>query len=154
MVSSYLLKLKLVIFPPPSNTLVNHNAASTTPPYLSPHAKVFTAEAATFSLDPEPGMLPDCLVQMALNWVFIPLSMLTTLMLNNIETNQDIKYKHIIYGSGVGKTLDETVFPTEDELSDFEFGQAYMNWLTLIEAVSDPIVEQGWHVHHKCMVSD
>ena len=81
--------------------------------------------------------------------------MLTTLTLNNIEMNQDVKYKHITYGSGMCKTfLDEAAFPTEDELSDFEFGQAYMNWLTFIEAVSDPIVEQGWHVDHKCMVSD
>ena len=39
--------------------------------------------------------------------------------------------------------LDEVAFPTEDKLSDFEFDQAYMNWLTLIEAISDPVVEQG-----------
>jgi len=44
-----------------------------------------------------------------------------------------------------GKTfLDESSFPTEDQLSDFEFVQAYTNWLTLIEAVLDPIVERGW----------
>jgi len=35
----------------------------------SPHAKIFTADAATFSLDPELGTLPDCLIQMALNWI-------------------------------------------------------------------------------------
>jgi len=69
--------------------------------------------------------------------------------------NQDIKYKHITYGSGMGKTfLNEATFPTEDELSDFEFGQAYTNWLTLIETVSDPMIEQGWCAYHKRMVSD
>jgi len=50
--------------------------------------------------------------------------------------------------------LDESSFPPEDDLSEFEFGQAYINWLTLIEAVSDPVVECGWHGHHKRMVSD
>jgi len=69
--------------------------------------------------------------------------------------NQDVKYKCITYGPGASKTfLDETSFPTEDDLSDFKFGKAYTNWLTLIEAVSDPVVEAGWHAHHKHMVSD
>src|SRR5882724_5314558 len=88
--------------------------------------------------------------QMALNLIFIPLSMLTMLKLNNIEMNQDMKYKHITYGSGARKTfLDEAAFPTEDKLSNFEFGQAYRNWLTLIKMVLDPMIEQGWHTHHK-----
>ena len=113
------------------------------------------ADVATFSLDPEMGTLPDCLIQMALIHIFIPLSMLTTVTLNDIEMNQDIKYKHITYSSGAGKTfLDEATFPTEDELSNFEFGQAYTNWLTLIKMVLDPMIEQGWHAHHKRMVSD
>jgi len=50
--------------------------------------------------------------------------------------------------------VDKTAFPSEDKLRNFEFGQAYTNWLTLIETVSDPIIEQGWHGHHKRMVSD
>jgi len=37
--------------------------------------KVFIADAAIFSLDADPSVLPDCLVQVALNKVFIPLSM-------------------------------------------------------------------------------
>jgi len=45
-------------------------------------------------------------------------------------------------------------FPTEDQLSDFQFGQAYTNWLTLIKTVSDSIVEQGWCAHHKCIALD
>jgi len=65
---------------------------------------------------------------MALNHVFIPLSMLTTATLNNIETNQDVKYKHITYGTGTGKTfLDETAFVAEDTLSNLKFSQVYMN---------------------------
>ena len=107
----------------------------------SSHAKIFAADAVTFSLDPEPYALPDSLIQMALNCIFIPLSILTTVTLNNIETNQDVKYKHITYSSGAGKTfLDKTAFVAEDKLSNFEFGQACTNWLTLIEMVSDPII--------------
>jgi len=47
-----------------------------------------------------------------------------------------------MYESGASKNfLDETSFPTEDDLSDFKFGKAYMNWLTLIEAVPEPVVD-------------
>src|SRR5882724_11442544 len=91
---------------------------------------------------------------MALNKVFIPLSMLMTASLNRIEHN-NMKYKHINYGSGAGKTfLDAMCFSAKDELNELEFGQAYTNWLTLIETVSDPMVEQGWCAYHKRMVSD
>jgi len=66
-----------------------------------------------------------------------------------------MKYKQLTYGSGIGKTfLNEASFPVEDQLTDFEFNQAYTNWLMLIETVSDPAMEQGWHAPHKCMVSD
>jgi len=81
--------------------------------------------------------------------------MLTTVALNNIKTNQDMKYKCLTYGSGIGKTfLDEAAFPSEDPLSNFEFGQAYTNWLTLIKMVSEPPVSLGWCAHHKRMISD
>jgi len=56
----------------------------------TPLTNFFTVEASTFSIDPDPSALPDCLIQMALNRIFIPLSMLTTITLNNIETNQNI----------------------------------------------------------------
>jgi len=49
------------------------------------------------------------------------------------------------------KFLNEASFSPEDSLNDFEFGQAYTNWLTLIETVSDPMVELGWCMHHKRM---
>ena len=69
--------------------------------------------------------------------------------------NQKIKFKHISYRLGVGKFfLDESCFPTEDDLNDLEFNQAYTYWLTLIDMVTDPMVEQGWHTHHKHMISD
>ena len=92
---------------------------------------------------------------MALNHVFIPLSMLTTNSLNRIEISENVKYKCINYGSGAGKHfLDDASFPPEDDLNHFEFGQAYVNWLTLVETVSDPVVELGWHMHHKHMTVD
>jgi len=138
---------------------VSHTPNVATPPSGLPDplplAKIFTIEATCFSLDPEPGALLDGLMQMDLNCVFIPLSMLTVIMLHNIDTNQDVKYKCLTYGLGIRKTfLDKTSFPTEDQLSDFEFSQAYTNWLTLIESVSVPTVELGWCLHHKQMVSD
>src|SRR5467141_199934 len=59
------------------------------------------------------------------------------------------------HGSGAGKYFhDEASFCTEDDLNDFEFGQAYTNWLTLIEMVSDPVVEHGRCTHHKRMTMD
>ena len=120
---------------------------------VTPISKIFTAESTSLSLEPEPVALPECLVKMALNIVFIPLSMLMMESLNGIETNQ-VKNKHVTYGSGTGRTfLDDAVCSSEDSLSDFEFGQAYTNWLTLIKAISDPVMEQGWHAHHKYMVS-
>jgi len=126
-------------------------------PALTPVAlpsKVFMAETATFSLDSDPGTLPDCLVQMALNKIFMPLSMLTMASLNRIEHN-NMKYKQLNYGSGAGKTfLDESSFLAEDELNNFKFGQAYTNWLTLIETISDPVVKSSWCMHHKHMTSD
>ena len=80
--------------------------------------------------------------------------MLTLASLNRIEHN-DVKYKHINYGLGAGKTfLDGMYFSVKDDLNDFEFGQAYTNWLTLIETVSDPVVKQGWHSHHKRISMD
>ena len=74
-------------------------------------------DTAMFSLDVHPGVLPDFLIQMTLNKVFIPLSMLTIDSLNRIKMNQDVNYKHISYGSGLGKIfLNETCFPSEDDL--------------------------------------
>src|SRR5882724_4985314 len=55
---------------------------------VTPLFKIFTAESASFALEPKPGMLPNCLVNMALNWGFIHLSMLVTDSMNRIETNQ------------------------------------------------------------------
>jgi len=82
-------------------------------------------------------------------------SMLMTITLNNIETNQDIKYKHITYRMGTGKTfLDKVAIVAEDVLCNFEFSQVYTNWLMLIKMVLDPVIEQGWHAHHKRMVLD
>ena len=100
-----------VIPTPNGEPLPDPNSALLSAPTPSSHNKVFMADVATFSLDPEPGSLPDCLIQMALNHVFIHLFMLTTVALNNIETNQDVKYKHITYSSGASKTfLDEATF--------------------------------------------
>jgi len=83
-------------------------------------SKVFMVDSATLVLNLDPGTLPDALLQMAVNKIFIPLPMLTTCALNWIKMNQDVKYKHLTYGPGMGKTfLDESSFSSEDKLSDF-----------------------------------
>jgi len=84
--------------------------------------QVFTAKTVIFSLDSDPGTLPDCLVANALNKIFIPLSMLTTSSLNRIEHN-DVKYKHLNYAQVWAKPSWTTLASSEDELNDFEFGQ-------------------------------
>jgi len=64
--------------------LADPKAAPSNMAVASPHTKVFTADAMTFSLDPELGTLNDCLIQITLNCVFIPLS------LNNIEKKNKV----------------------------------------------------------------
>jgi len=116
--------------------------------------KIFTAKMAIFILYSDPSALPDMLLQMVLNKVFIPLSMLMTSALNRIEINQNVKYKCLTYSPGIGKSfLDNAAFCSEDNLSDFEFSKAYTYWITLIEAISDPIVAGSLQAHHKHMIS-
>jgi len=69
----------ITIIPQPGASSSNSEEAGVTP-----ISKLFTAESASFSLEPKPGVLPDFLVQMALNQVFIPLSMLMMDSINRI----------------------------------------------------------------------
>jgi len=67
----------------PSNTITPNAASSSASLVLNtPLSKIFTSNSAIFSMEPDPSALPDCLIQMALNHVFIPLSMLTMDSLN------------------------------------------------------------------------
>ena len=60
----------------------------------------------------------------------------------------------IMDGTGAGNTfLDEASFLLRMSLVTLNLGNQ-AHWLTLVETVSAPIVELGWHAHHKCMVSD
>jgi len=107
-------------------------------------SKVFTADAEVFSPDFNPSACPDCLVHMVLQKIFIPLSMLMTSSLSRIETNQNVKFKHILYGLGAGKFfLDESCFPMDDDLNNFEFNQVYANWLTLSRGLLIPWWSKG-----------
>ena len=115
------------------------NALMTTPP--GPLSKVFTTETATFTLDSEPGELPNCLFQMVLNKVFIPLSMLTTVSLSRIHYNDNLKFKKIPFGYVARKyALDQAHFPSEDSLTNTEYMQAHKHWLTLINILVEPTV--------------
>src|SRR5882724_91786 len=112
---------------------------------------IFTAESATFSLEAEPSSLPDVIVKMAPSKIFIPLSMLMTASLSHIACTGSICDVFIF--DILKPFMDKTCFSSEDKLNNFKFTQAYTNCLTLIEVVSDPIVEQGWCMHHN-MISD
>jgi len=56
--------------------------------------------------------IPNAILQMAYNKIHIPLSMLTTLALSKIWSNDNLKYHKIPFGNGVGKqSLDISSFP-------------------------------------------
>ena len=116
---------------------------------------VFTDELALKnSLDVETDVLPDSVVHMMQNRVFIPLSLLTTATLHRIQLNQNVKFQRITFGNGSGCTsIDETTFPAEDSLSQSDFGKL-QNWLALVKLLCGPAIVHGWHSHHGKMVSD
>jgi len=47
--------------------------------------------------------IPNALLQMAFNKIFIPLSMLTAASMDRIRYNQSLKYHKIVFGNGMGK---------------------------------------------------
>ncbi|KAF8588078.1 hypothetical protein K439DRAFT_703122 [Ramaria rubella] len=113
------------------------------------------AEAAKNCLQLVITSIPDVILYMAFNKVYIPLSLLTTAALNKIRCNDDLKYKKILFGNGAWKpSLDEAQFPPETSLTSFLFLQAYRNWLTVIDAICDAQLAVGWHEHYKKMLGD
>ena len=115
---------------------------------------VFTDETALKnSLVVEMDVLPDVVVHMMQNCVFIPLWLLTTAALDHIQLIKNVKFWCITFGNGTGHTsIDENTFPTEDSLSESDFWQAYKNWLALVKLLSGPAVVDGWHSHHGKMI--
>jgi len=64
--------------------------------------------------------IPNSLLQMAFNKIFIPLSMLTA---TSMDHNWSLKYHKIIFGNGAGKySLSESSFPDKLSLNKSEFG--------------------------------
>src|SRR5882724_2747056 len=56
--------------------------------------------------------IPNAILQMAYNKLYIPLSMLTSAALSKIHTNDNIRFHKIPFGNGVGKqSLNEASFP-------------------------------------------
>jgi len=88
--------------------------------------------------------VPNTILQMAYNKVYILLSMLTTTALAKICSNNNLKYlkyRKIPFGNSVGKkSLDESTFPTEYSLDETMFFQSYRNWLTVIDMIAAPEV--------------
>ena len=94
-------------------------------------------------------------LQMAYLKLFIPLSLLTTAVLDRIQFNDGLKFHKILFGNGAGKhSLDTSLFPTELSLSELEFWQAYRNWLAVVNIIVEPAVADGWKQHHTEMMSD
>ena len=99
--------------------------------------------------------IPNAILQMAYNKIYIPLSMLTSSTLSKIRSNNNLKYRMIPFSNGIGRqSLDNSSFPLEDLLTETTFFQSYRNWLTLIDLVSTPEVVLGWHEHHSRMLHD
>jgi len=70
--------------------------------------------------------IPNAILQMAYNKLYIPLLMLTTSALSRIHTNDSLKFHKIPFGNSIGKqSLDESSFLTEDSLTETTFLQAY-----------------------------
>ena len=117
---------------------------------------IFPDEAAfenTIEVDWDP--LPDAILHMMLNSLYISLAFLTTSALDCIQLNQNVKYRKIPFGHGVGKiTIDETSFPLEESLAETDFWQASKNWLILVETLAGPAITEGWCAHHQKMFSD
>ena len=72
--------------------------------------------------------VPNAILQMAYNKIYIPLSMMTTSALSKIHSNDNLKYHKIPFGNSVGKqSLNEASFPAEDSLTETMFFQSYRN---------------------------
>src|SRR5882724_12522459 len=99
--------------------------------------------------------IPNAILQMAYNKLYIPLSMLTTSALSKICMNDSLRFCKIPFGNGIGKqSLDESSFPGEDTLMETTFLQAYRNWLTIIDVIATADVAVGWYKHHDHMLRD
>jgi len=96
-----------------------------------------------------PSGILDTLCMMIHLKLFIPLSMLMTLLISHIQYNNNLKFKKILFGYAVGKyALNNVHFPLEKSLSDAEFMQAHKHWLMLIKISAEPSIYSGWKAHH------
>ncbi|KAF8515304.1 hypothetical protein JB92DRAFT_3156074 [Gautieria morchelliformis] len=69
--------------------------------------------------------------------------------------NDNLRYKKIPFGNGVGKqSLDDSFFPAENSLDTATFLQAYQNWLSVVDKLADAALAKGWHCHHARMLAD
>jgi len=97
--------------------------------------------------------MPNAILQMAYNKLYIPLLMLTTPALSSIHRNDYLKFHKFPFGNSLGKqTLNESTFPTQDTLMETMFLQAYRNWLMVINVISTPNVGVRWYEHHSRML--
>jgi hypothetical protein len=99
--------------------------------------------------------IPDAILHMAFNRVYIPLSLLTPCAMDRIRCNQNLRAKKMYFGHGAGQLfLDHTNFPHEDSLSKDAFLQAYHQWLSIINRVADAELAVGWRQHFHRMLAE
>jgi len=93
--------------------------------------------------------IPNTILHMVFNKIYILLTMLTTPALTKVHTNDNLKLHKIPFGNGIGKqSLNKASFPGKDSLMETSFLQAYRNWLTIIDSIATP---DGWYEHHSRM---
>jgi len=79
--------------------------------------------------------------------------MFTIYALKRIQDNLGDLYMKKKTDLSAGKyIMNSDLFPSEDTLMEKTFFQAYRNWLKLLTFVSEPVVVNGWHIHHECMM--
>jgi len=97
--------------------------------------------------------VPNSVLQMAYKKIYVPLSMLTTSSLSKIHSNENLKYHKISFSNGIGKqSLEESLFLSEDMLTEMTFFQLYKNWITVLDMMPEVVVR--WYEHHSRMLND
>ena len=99
--------------------------------------------------------IPNLMLAISFEKLFLPLSLLTTNTLNRIRANDGLKFVKLTSGNEAGKhMLDVSAFPSETTLMATDFLQAYANWLVVIKSTCDEETARGWYKHYDRMIAN